>query len=124
MHGRAHDTRQIWGFLMARSLRLLRVMRLGSFLRRKGGFVTPQEHSFAIGPVEGSDARERSVHYFCTRCRWSFSLTGRRIVALDDCGRTMIGAEAERRIATFAGGPCPALAILREFENSRPTRAS
>jgi hypothetical protein len=74
-------------------------------------------HSFAVKILDKLPGyfQPRRYHFFCVRCRWSFLVNnGRRgvITAIDEDGNPIDAPEAERRIATLAQGPCPALKIL------------
>jgi len=69
-------------------------------------------HNFAIwvmGRRPGFFKPQRYM-YRCLRCRWAFVVNdehrGSIRVAADKAGE-ITPAEAERRLATFEGGPCP-----------------
>ena len=80
------------------------------------------KHSFALQPLNDStfgSAREFVCH--CVRCKWTFRVSPDRgsIVAFNNVGEPLDGPEAEKRIATFAEGPCPAFASFPEYEDAR-----
>ena len=57
--------------------------------------------------------------YHCARCKWSFVVNDGRsgvTTAVHGDGNSLQHDDAERRLATFALGPCPALQVL----NSKP----
>src|SRR5579862_5997472 len=69
------------------------------------------KHRFALQPLNDSafgSPREFVCH--CVRCKWTFRVSPDRgsIVAFNNVGEPLEGPEAEKRIATFAEGPCPA----------------
>src|SRR5437870_2888927 len=71
-------------------------------------------HTFSIwllGRRPGFFQPQRYV-YRCIRCKWAFLVNEPRrgrVLALDEHDARLEGGEAERRLATFADGPCPAL---------------
>jgi hypothetical protein len=74
-------------------------------------------HIFAIKALEKLPGllKPRRYLYHCARCKWSFIVNdGRRglITAVGDRVIALERDEADRRVATFAAGPCPALEIL------------
>jgi hypothetical protein len=80
------------------------------------------KHRFALQPLNDSafgSAREFLCH--CIRCKWTFQVNPDRgsIVAFNNVGEPLEGAEATRRIATFAEGPCPAFADFSEYADAR-----
>jgi|HubBroStandDraft_1064217.scaffolds.fasta_scaffold197220_2 hypothetical protein len=80
------------------------------------------KHSFALQPLSDAafgSAREFLCH--CVRCKWTFQVSPDRgtIVAFNNVGEPLDGAEATRRIATFAEGPCPAFAGFPEYDDAR-----
>jgi len=69
-------------------------------------------HNFAIwfmGKRPGFFKPQRYI-YRCLRCKWAFVVNdehrGDLRIARDD-GVELSTAEAQRRLATFEGGPCP-----------------
>ena len=77
------------------------------------------KHNFAVQPArEAAFGSPRELLCSCVRCKWSFQVspdTG-SIVAFNNVGQPLEGAEADKRIASFAEGPCPAFAGLPEYE--------
>ena len=72
-------------------------------------------HDFVVEPLAKSFLFDKPGEvYACIRCRWSFAVSGRKFVALDESGRALNGREGSERAITFAEGPCPALAILED----------
>jgi hypothetical protein len=72
-----------------------------------------RRHQFAIFRNAPNDPfGGRGAIYLCVRCRWSFAVRGRTIVALDDSGAPMSGEESRARFATFEEGPCRGLRHL------------
>jgi len=76
------------------------------------------KHNFAIwvmGRRPGWFKPQRYM-YRCLRCKWAFVVNdeyrGSIRVAADKAGE-ITSAEAERRLATFEGGPCPSYQIVR-----------
>jgi len=66
-------------------------------------------HNFVIGPLCESPLFERKARlYYCSRCRWTFLVSGASVVALDESGNPIAQAEGDGRFATFEQGPCPA----------------
>ena len=68
-------------------------------------------HFFAIRALdEPGYFKRRPYLYYCIRCKWMFRVNDFRnsIIALDKQGEKLPKAEANRRAATFAAGPCPA----------------
>ena len=84
-------------------------------------------HNFAIwvmGRKPGFFKPQRYM-YRCLRCKWAFMVNDERRgsirVAADKTGE-ITAAEAERRLATFEGGPCPGYqTAVEEAEGSQPT---
>lgn len=80
-------------------------------------------HHFAIWKLTNDTAANENLQlYFCTRCKWAFSVDGRRalVTPLDGSGNQLAGAAARERLATFAWGPCPIFSRLTQ--NSRLTQ--
>lgn len=80
------------------------------------------KHSFAVQQMEETHlgaAREFLCH--CVRCKWTFQVSPDHgtIVAFNNVGEPLEGSEAEKRIATFASGPCPAFADFAEYDDAR-----
>lgn len=78
---------------------------------------TTMRHLYAIKVLEKLPGLFKPHRYFyhCARCKWSFIVNdGRRgaITAVDDKGVAFDTAEAVRRVATFAAGPCPSMSVL------------
>lgn len=70
-------------------------------------------HDFAIGPPRESPLFAHKARlYYCARCGWSFLVGASAVVALDENGIALAGAEGARRFSTFEQGPCPASAAL------------
>ncbi len=68
-------------------------------------------HEFAIGPLtDSAPFRRKARLYYCIRCNWHFLVGEKSVVVLDDDGHPMGGPDSSTRFATFAEGPCPALA--------------
>jgi hypothetical protein len=83
------------------------------------------KHNFALQPLSDAafgSAREFLCH--CVRCKWTFQVSPDRgtIVAFNNVGEPLEGAEALRRIETFAEGPCPAFAGFPEYDDARDTQ--
>jgi hypothetical protein len=81
------------------------------------GTTATMGHIFAIRAMEKLPGlfKPRRYLYHCARCKWSFIVNdGRRglITAVSDKFVALERDEADRRVATFATGPCPALEIL------------
>jgi hypothetical protein len=79
------------------------------------------KHVFAIKILDKPPGlfKPNRYLYHCARCRWSFVVNDGRsgvITAVDGDGNSLQHDDAERRLATFALGPCPALQVL----NSKP----
>ena len=87
------------------------------------------KHNFAVQPArESAFGSPRELLCSCVRCKWTFQVspdTG-SIVAFNNVGQPIEGHEADKRIATFAEGPCPAFAALPEYEElgERPRRGA
>ena len=82
-----------------------------------------RKHNFAIwvmGRRPGWFKPQRYM-YRCLRCKWAFIVndeySGSIRVAADKA-HEITAAEAERRLATFQGGPCPGYRVVQE---SQPT---
>jgi len=71
-------------------------------------------HNFAIWARSDPLTSCRFHIYYCVRCKWSFKVHNRRplVAALDGNGNEIHGTEADKRLATFSVGPCPAFASL------------
>jgi hypothetical protein len=70
-------------------------------------------HNFVIGPLsEYGPLRQTGRLYYCTHCKWSFLVCGRKVAVLDDDGQAITGEESLRRFQTFVAGPCPVLETL------------
>ena len=83
----------------------------GSQLFRPRPQATSLRHGFVIGPLCDSElfGRKARLHY-CLRCNWRFLVSEKKVVVLDEVGHPMAGPDSSTRFATFAEGPCPALA--------------
>src|SRR5689334_647183 len=67
-------------------------------------------HNFVIGPLSKYRPLGQTGRlYYCTHCKWSFLVCGRKVAALDGNGQAITGEESLRRFHTFAAGPCPVL---------------
>jgi hypothetical protein len=75
-------------------------------------------HMFALQPLEESAFGEFLCH--CVRCKWTFQIAPERVsvVAINNVGEPIEGAEARKRIATLAEGPCPAFADFPGYEKA------
>lgn len=78
-------------------------------------------HMFALQPLDESafdSASEFLCH--CVRCKWTFQVSRSRasVVAINNVGEPIEGAEALKRIATLAEGPCPAFADLPGYQET------
>ena len=86
--------------------------------------IEEMKHNFAVQPVHQTQfGRPRELLCSCVRCKWSFQVspdTG-SIVAFNNVGEPLVGAEAQKRIDTFATGPCPAFADFPEYAQARDT---
>jgi hypothetical protein len=72
-----------------------------------------RRHQFAIFRNAPNDPfGGRGQIYLCARCKCSFAVRGRSIVALDESGAPISGRKAQEKIATFEQGPCPGLKSL------------
>lgn len=74
-------------------------------------------HHFAIWKLTTTKSVSGSHQlYFCTRCKWAFSVYGRRglVTPLDADGNQLGGTVARVRLATFALGPCPVFGRLTQ----------
>jgi hypothetical protein len=79
-------------------------------------------HIFAIQALDKpGHFKPRPYRYYCIRCKWMFRVNDFRnsIIALDKQGEKLPKAEANRRAATFAAGPCPAFGNF-SAQSSRP----
>jgi hypothetical protein len=80
------------------------------------------KHNFAVQRAEESAfGSPREMICFCVRCKWTFQVspdTG-SILAFNNVGEPLEGREAEKRVASFAEGPCPAFAGFPEYEEAR-----
>jgi hypothetical protein len=77
----------------------------------------PTRHTFAIKVLDRIPGlfKPHRYLYHCARCKWSFVVNdGRRgvITPVDDNGRPLAHDEADKRVETFALGPCPAPQVL------------
>src|SRR6266849_7593397 len=78
-------------------------------------------HEFAIGPLtDNALFRRKSRLYYCIRCNWHFLIGEKKVVVLDDDGNPIAGPDSSTQFATFAEGPCPALAA---WEAGHPLKA-
>jgi len=79
------------------------------------------KHNFSVEPVDNIPfGSPRELLCSCVRCKWTFQVspdTG-SIIAFNNVGQPLEGAEARKRIATFAQGPCPAFADFAEYEEA------
>jgi hypothetical protein len=78
------------------------------------------KHNFSVQPVDIPFGRPRELLCSCVRCKWTFQVspdTG-SIIAFNNVGQPLEGAEATKRIATFAEGPCPAFADFPEYQEA------
>jgi len=109
-------------FGLARKMRLGFLMKLwGNHFSGPGQQVRRLRHEFAIGPLTDSALfRGKSRLYYCIRCNWHFLVGEKKVVVLDDDGHPMGGPDSSTRFATFAEGPCPALAA---WEADYPIKA-
>src|SRR5258706_8328812 len=74
-------------------------------------------HDFMIRPlVDAQPFQGRSELYLCRKCTWKFAVKGGRVAVLDGQGGIITGAESDRRMETFACGPCPAMTRLYSHE--------
>jgi hypothetical protein len=70
-------------------------------------------HNFIVGPLSNYEPLGQIGRiYYCSHCKWSFLVCGRKIAAMDGDGQAITGEEGLRRFQTFAAGPCPALEKL------------
>ena len=80
------------------------------------------KHNFAIQRADESTfGSPRELICACVRCKWTFQVspdTG-SIIAFNNVGEPLEGPEADKRVATFAEGPCPAFAGFPEYEEAR-----
>ena len=79
------------------------------------------KHRFAVQPLnESTLGSRREFLCHCIRCKWTFQVSPESgwIVAFNNVAEPLAGAEATRRIATFAEGPCPAFADFPEYEEA------
>ena len=99
---------------MARKMPLGFLMKLwGNNFFRSEQHVRKLRHDFAIGPLTVSTLfRGKARLYYCIRCNWHFLVGEKKVVVLDDDGHPMGGPDSSTRFATFAEGPCPALAAF------------
>jgi len=82
---------------------------------------TSSRHEFVIGPLHDNPFFGKKARlYYCMRCTWRFLVSGSEVVVLDGEGHPTKGADSSSRFATFAEGPCPALAGLKA---ERPIKA-
>jgi hypothetical protein len=92
--------------------------RPASHLQRRASSL---RHEFVIGPLCDSELFPRKARlYYCIRCKWHFLVCEKTVVVLDGYGHPMAGRDSSSRFATFAEGPCPALAGL---ESQYPNEA-
>ena len=79
------------------------------------------KHNFALQPVDTAFGSSREFLCHCVRCKWTFKVNPDRgaIVAFNNIGEPLDGVEADRRIETFAEGPCPAFAGFPEYDETR-----
>jgi hypothetical protein len=81
-------------------------------------------HHFAIWKLTTATSADETLQlYFCTRCKWAFSVETRRalVTPLDGNGNQLGGAVARDRLSTFACGPCPVFTHLTQ--DSRLTQS-
>jgi hypothetical protein len=81
-------------------------------------------HHFAIWKLTTATSGNETLQlYFCTRCKWAFSVEARRglVTPLDGNGNQLGAAIARDRLATFACGPCPVFTYLTQ--DSRQTQS-
>ena len=99
---------------MARKMPLGFLMKLwGNNFFRSEQHDRKLRHDFAIGPLTVSALfRGKARLYYCIRCNWHFLVGEKKVVVLDDDGHPMGGPDSSTRFATFAEGPCPALAAF------------
>jgi hypothetical protein len=79
-------------------------------------------HLFALQSLNEADFdHARGFLCHCVRCKWTFQVSQERnsIVALNNVGEPIEGAEASKRIATLAEGPCPVFANFPYYEQAR-----
>jgi hypothetical protein len=90
-------------------------------MKMKAQMAAATKHVFAIKILDKLPGlfKPNRYLYYCARCKWSFVVNDGRsgvITAVDGDGNSLQHDEKERRLATFALGPCPALQVL----NSKP----
>ena len=83
----------------------------------KAQMAAATKHVFAIKILDKLPGlfKPNRYLYYCARCKWSFVVNDGRsgvITAMDDNGNYLPHDEAQKRVATFALGPCPALQVL------------
>jgi hypothetical protein len=79
-------------------------------------------HEFVIGPMcDSALFLQKARLYYCIRCNWRFLVCETTVVVLDGDGHPLTGPDSSTRFATFAEGPCPALA---ELESRYPLEAA
>jgi hypothetical protein len=90
-------------------------------MKMKAQMAAATKHVFAIKILDKLPGlfKPNRYLYYCARCKWSFVVNDGRsgvISPVDGDGNFLQHDEAQRRLATFAVGPCPALQVL----NSKP----
>jgi len=71
------------------------------------------EHRFVLGPLRPHRLFSKPARlYYCRRCRWSFLVSGRKVVVLNTTGDILADPEDQRRLDTFPEGSCPVLEAL------------
>lgn len=83
----------------------------------KAQMAAATKHVFAIKILDKLPGlfKPNRYLYYCARCKWSFVVNDGRsgvITPVDDDGNYLPHDEAQKRVATFALGPCPALQVL------------
>jgi len=83
----------------------------------KAQIAAATKHVFAIKILDKLPGlfKPNRYLYYCARCKWSFVVNDGRsgvITPVDDNGNPLPHDEAQKRVATFALGPCPALQVL------------
>jgi len=76
------------------------------------------QHSFSMRPAQDTSAGHAGEYLcHCVRCKWTFQVNPEKgsILALDDAGLRLVGAEATKRINSFTRGLCPAYSAFPEY---------
>jgi hypothetical protein len=78
-------------------------------------------HEFVIGPLHRNGLSPNKARlYYCTRCKWSFLVSGTKVAVFAQDGSPSNGDESLVRFKTFEDGPCPVLEAFASASSFKP----